>query len=222
MNVREPEGSARWEAAGRPVIPSLEVDGVASGIMHVSQIASLLGLGDAGAAGLAAGRLAWDISLLLDAWVLHLRGLDRETIWAPTPSRERSLRNLTVNTFHPITLLPAALETGEFPWRPEDDEEREAALPDAPAVVAYAEEIALGWQSWLLGADATLAGAAGVAVSHESRGDLDGRTLLAAQRWHVAFHYRQLRVFLAARGSELPGALRIEALAGLDLPADVF
>lgn len=222
MNIREPEGRARWEAAGKPVVPSLEVDGVASGIMHVSQIASMLGLEGAGLATLEGPRLAWDISTILDAWVEHLRLLDWETICAPTPSRGRSLRNLTVNTFHPISLLPGALTTGAFPWNTDDDDAREAELHSADDAVDYAWGIAVEWQGWLLGADEVLERAAGVEVSHERRGDLDGVTLLAAQRWHAAFHYRQLKVFLASRGIELPGSFRIEALADLDLPAEVF
>ena len=192
--------------------------------MHPSQIASLLGLaGGSGSAGAAADglRLAWDLSTILDAWVDHLRLLDWETICAPTPSRGRTLRNLTCNTFHPITLIPGAVEQGTFPWNPDDDDLREAVLDGAPAVVAYAATVAADFQGWLLGADELLAGAGSRPVS-TLRGDLDVTTLLVAQRWHAAFHYRQLKVFLASRGSELPGSFRIEALADLDLPEEVF
>ena len=192
--------------------------------MHPSQIASLLGLaGGSGSAGAAADglRLAWDLSTILDAWVDHLRLLDWETICAPTPSRGRTLRNLTCNTLHPITLIPGAVEHGTFPWNPDDDDLREAALDGAPAAVAYASTIATDFQGWLLGAEELLAGAGARPVS-TLRGDLDVTTLLVAQRWHAAFHYRQLNVFLASRGSELPGSFRIEALADLDLPEEVF
>lgn len=225
VNIREPEGRARWEAAGKPVIPSLEVEGVVSGIMHPSQVASLLGLGtgpDGAGAAFEGPRLAWDISTILDAWVDHLRPLDWQTICEPTPSRERSLRNLTCNTFHPITLLPGALETGRFPWSTAEDGEREAALHSADEIVEYAATIATDWQGWLLGADELLERAGATSVTHEQRGDLDGATLLAAQRWHAAFHYRQLKVFLASRGVELAGSFRIEALADLELPEEVF
>ena len=220
MNIREPEGRARWEAVGKPTIPSLEVDGVVSGIMHPSQVASMLGL-DGGAA-FEGPRLAWDISAILDAWVEHLRLLDWETICAPTPSRERSLRHLTCNAFHPIGLLPVALETGAFPWRPEDDPEREAVLHSADDVIEYASAIAQEWQGWLLGADEVLERAAATKVQHEERGDLDGATLLAAQRWHMAFHYRQLKVFLSGRGIVIPGSFTLDALADLELPEEVF
>ena len=192
--------------------------------MHPSQIASLLGLAG-GSGGVGADgdglRLAWDLSAILDAWVDHLRLLDWETICAPTPSRGRTLRNLTCNTFHPITLLPGAAEHGVFLWNPDDDATREAALADTPAAVAYAATIATDFQGWLLGAEGLLAGAGSRPVK-TLRGDLDMATLLVAQRWHAAFHYRQLKVFLASRGSELPGSFRIKALADLELPQEVF
>lgn len=217
----EPEGRARWEAAGRPIIPSLAVDGVTSGIMHPAQIASLLDLGRGAGGAFEGVRLAWDLSSILDAWVDHLRPLDWETIVEPTPSRGRSLRNLTCNTFHPISLLPGAVEGGDFPWSTEEDDEREAALHGTEEIVAYAGAIATGFQGWLLGAEEALAAAATSPVT-TPRGDLDVATLLAAQRWHAAFHYRQLTVFLTSRGRELPGSFRIEALADLELPEEVF
>lgn len=191
--------------------------------MHQSQIASLLGLPGASGAGGDGLRLAWDLSAILEAWVDHLRLLDWETICAPTPSRGRTLRNLTCNTFHPITLIPGAVGHGEFPWDPDGDDEREAALDGADAAVDYACTIATDFQGWLLGAEELLAGAgAGSRPVKTLRGGIDVVTLLVAQRWHAAFHYRQLKVFLASRGTELPGSFRIEALADLELPEEVF
>jgi hypothetical protein len=221
VNARDPEGRARWEAAGRPILPSLEVDGVASPIMHPSQIASLLGLDGEEGDATAALRLAWDLSTVLDAWVDHLRLLDWETICAPTPSRSRSLRNLTCNTFHPIELIPGAVEHGSFPWDPDGDEEREAALHGAQDAVDYASGIAMAFQGWLLGAEELLQ-EAGARPVRTLRGDVDVVTLLVAQRWHASFHYRQLKVFLASRGITVPGSFTIEALADLDLPEEVF
>jgi len=49
-----------------------------------------------------------------------------------------------------------------------------------------------------------------------------GSTLLTSQRWHVAFHYRQVKVFLEAQGAELPHALAPEALEEFALPREVF
>jgi hypothetical protein len=48
------------------------------------------------------------------------------------------------------------------------------------------------------------------------------RNLLASQRWHAAFHYRQLLVFLEGRGNDVSGALPLESLHDLDLPREVF
>ena len=189
--------------------------------MHPSQIASLLGLDDAGSAGGNGLRLAWDLSAILDAWVDHLRLLDWEAICAPTPSRGRTLRNLTCNTFHPITLIPGAVEHGAFLWNPDGDDVREAALDSAPATISYAATTAADFQGWLLGAEELLAGAGSRPVK-TLRGDLDVATLLVAQRWHAAFHYRQLKVFLASRGIVVPGSFSIEALADLELPEEVF
>jgi hypothetical protein len=59
-------------------------------------------------------------------------------------------------------------------------------------------------------------------VVHSSRGDITYRNLLASQRWHAAFHYRQLLAFLGGRGHDVSGALAVESLRGLDLPDDVF
>ena len=46
--------------------------------------------------------------------------------------------------------------------------------------------------------------------------------LLDSQRWHAAFHYRQLLAFLGERGHDLTTALSLESLGGLSLPAEVF
>ena len=98
---------------------------------------------------------------------------------------------------------------------------REAALHDAAAAVVYAATIASDFQGWLLGAEELLAGAGSRPVQ-TLRGDLDVVTLLGAQRWHAAFHYRQLKAVLASLGHQLPGSFSIEALADLELPEEVF
>ncbi len=92
MNIREPRGEERWIEAGRPIVPSLSVGGVASPILHVSQLASMLRL--EAPPSLEATRLAWDAVAVLDAWVSLIAPLDFEALTAPTPSRGRSLRNL--------------------------------------------------------------------------------------------------------------------------------
>jgi hypothetical protein len=169
---------------------------------------------------LDASRLARDATAVLDAWLKLLRRLDFATLVVPTPSRDRSLRNLTVNVFHPFELLPVAFHEGRFDWDPMLDDAREASLQDAAAVLAYATDRYVAWQDWLRVREAELL--VSDPVVHSSRGDITYRNLLASQRWHAAFHYRQLLVFLEGRGNDVSGALPLESLHDLDLPREVF
>ena len=217
MNVRDGgEGERRWEEAGRPIVPSLVVGDTVTPILHRSQIAALLDL-PAAAEGQAT-TLARDATGILDAWVEHLRAVPFELLVAPTPSRGRSLRNLTVNVFHPFELLPEAFRSGLFEWDPERDGEREASLADIDAVVSYADGIVGGWRRFVdepetLDVDLEVA---------SLRGPISWSNLLAQQRWHAAFHYRQLTAFLADEGEPVDHPFRLEGLDGLDLPSEVF
>jgi hypothetical protein len=199
-------------------VPSLLVDGVASPILHVSQLASMLGL--EAPEQLEASRLAWDATAVLDAWSELIEPLDFDTLIEPTPSRNRSLRNLTVNVFHPFELLPAAFDDGWFDWDPDGDDEREAALKQVDAVVAYANDRRLAWRDWLLAREHDLLGRDPHVGS--PRGTVTYTNLLASQRWHAAFHYRQLLAFLELRGRDVTGAWSVDSLGELDLPAEIF
>ena len=218
MNICEPDGAARWVDAGRPIVPCLLVGRVASPILHVSQLATMLAL--EAPAHLEITRLAWDGAAVLDAWLKLIRPLDQETLTAPTPSRGRSLRNLTVNVFHPFELLPTAFETGRFDWDPTLDEDREAAVQDAAAVVAYASDRHLAWQDWLRENESGLLARDPDITS--PRGHVTYANLLDSQRWHAAFHYRQLLAFLDGRGHDLTGARSLASLHSLTLPAEIF
>jgi hypothetical protein len=187
-------------------------------ILHVSQIASALGL--PAPAGGQSSAAAWDLVSILDAWRGHLTTVDWETMIAPTPSRGRSLRSLTVNTFHPVELLPGAWTTGRFDWDPDLDEEREQALTGAQPVRSYAERIAGTWNDFALEIGDELAERDPNVTS--PRGDVPFSDLLASQRWHAAYHYRQVVAFLGARGAVVDGAVAVERLAAIGLPADVF
>jgi hypothetical protein len=194
------------------------VGGVASPILHVSQLASMLSLEVP--AQLDASRLARDAGAVLDAWLELIRPLDFETLILPTPSRGRSLRNLTVNVFHPFELLPAAFDEGRFDWQPTLDEARAARLRDAAAVVEYAADRHLAWREWLLEREAELL--VRDPNVETSRGRITYRNLLASQRWHAAFHYRQLLGFLERRGYDVTGALSPASMVDLDLPPEIF
>lgn len=216
--MAEPGGEAQWTALNRPVVPSLVVDGRVTPILHPTQIASALGLPVAGA--LESTRLAWDIAPILEGWCDRIEDLDLDLLLAPTPSRGRTLRNLTVNVFHPISLLPVAWTTGRFEWDPDDDPSREAALPTADAVRDYARSAAEGWSAFLFETTDELAARDPIVGS--PRGDVPYSALLASQRWHAAFHHRQLVEFLGSQGIVLPGAFSVDSLTDLDLPASVF
>jgi len=187
-------------------------------VLHVSQLSTWLGLPVP--ATEASGSAGWDILGLLRAWVDYLRAVDDALVLEPTPSRGRTVKELTVNTFHPLELLPQAWTSGAFDWYPEDDPVRMETLADADAVRAYAQGISDRWNLFLLDEGAGLDERD--PQVHSPRGALAYSTLLTSQRWHVAFHYRQVTVFLAARGINLPNALSPEALEPFDLPEEVY
>jgi hypothetical protein len=203
------EGARRWAEAGRPVLPTLVVDGQALPVLHVSQIAEALGLpsppGDP-------GRDAPDAAAILEAWIGELRNASWEALLTPTPARGRSLRELTVNVFHPFELLPAAWSTGEFDWRPEEDWRREDALPSLDDLLDFATAAAAGWSAFLSAEDVAARDTAVVT----SRGLVSFSALVSFQRWHAAYHYRQLVDVLGVDGLELA------TFEGLTLPRDVF
>ena len=159
---------------------------------------------------LEASRLAWNAASVLEAWTSLIRPLDFATLILPTPSRGRSLRNLTVNVFHPFELLPLAFDEGRFDWDPTLDDAREAALHDAAAVVVYASDRVAAWQDWLREREAALRVRDPEVDS--PRGTVTYRNLLASQRWHAAFHYRQLVALLEGRGHDVGGALSLDSL----------
>jgi hypothetical protein len=195
------------------------VDGRPSTILHVSQIAALLGMPPP-VGSTASVRVAWDLCLVLESWVDNLEHLDRATMVEPTPSRGRSIRNLTVNTFHPIVLLPSAFEEGRFDWYPEDDDERERRLTGTVEVHDYATCILDGWKLFLLARDDD-AGDRQRVVSGP-RGTLTYAALLESQRWHAAWHLRQVLDHCARRGIEPASTLGSELIDQIGLPARIY
>lgn len=126
---------------------------------------------------------------------------------------------MTVNVFHPYELLPSAWHSRQFGWRPEDDEVREAALGDAEALARFTERAATGWDGFLAATGEEL-GIRDPLVS-SPRGDLPYSALLAFQRWHTAFHYRQLLDVADSQGVLLDG-LDLTGLEDLSLPAGIY
>ena len=218
VNPVEDFGAERWAELGSPRIPSIVLDGATTAIYHVSQVAALLGMTPA--QGGEAARLAWDIAAVLEAWSDELAAIGWELMTASTPSRGRTVRNLTVNVHEPIRELTVAWEGGVFVWDTDLDEERASAFSDADELRAYALSRTAGWVTFLtdlgdeiMGRDPAVR-ASGEPVSFSS--------LLDAQRFHAAFHYRQLRAFLVEQNAAPASLFDVGRLAGLRLPQAVF
>jgi hypothetical protein len=202
------------------------VDEVTTTIQSTTQIAAALGLETS--ERLRVEVLAAETLLVITAWTSALEGLDIETLTAPTPSRGRSLRNLTVNVFHAIELLPAAWETGWFAWEPELDEQLELFLPTAKEIVRYACQIRDRWQEFVTSELMRPVGGRSTddvsdSVVSSPRGELSFGVLLDAQRTHAAYHYRQLESFLHAQpGLRKPVEPVLTRLSQLSLPTSVY
>jgi hypothetical protein len=203
---------------GRPVVPSLIVGDRVTPVMHRTQIATALGLPVPKAE--ETQRLAWDIVPVLDAWIAHLQQVEWGLLVRPTPSRGRTLRNLTVNVFDPVSLLPDAFLVGRFEWYPDEDDRREHDLRSTADVVEFARHAADAWMVFLGDHGEELDRRDPLVAS--SRGDVTFGALLEYQRWHAAFHYRQIVEFLRAEGVVLPTVFEVEGLTDMELPASVF
>lgn len=213
------EGQRRYVEAGSPIIPSLLAGGRTFPIMHPSQIASLLDL-PRSETGVDSVRLGWDIVSILDNWAELVPQAPWELLVASTPSRGRSVRNLTVNTFRPFELLAEAWRSHTFQWYTgEADAERERPLTDHDKLARFAWEIMRRWEDFLmetgdeLGEDPEI---------ESNRGKAPYSVILRSQKWHAAFHHRQIVAFLRSEGVGLEGALDVEAFEDLDLPREVY
>jgi len=207
-----------WGRAGRPDIPAVTVGEVTTTISTIAQLAAAVG--EPSPPGPPVAQAAGDNIALLDAWVAHLRVFSWEFLSAPSPSRSRTFRELTVNVFNPFDLLPAAWETGEFPWHPEDDEAKGAAFSSHRELLAWAVGVGKRWSQFVaIEQDAFEDGR----VLSSPRGEQEWEPLLVALRWHSAFHYRQLIEFADLKHVARPrGAVDVRTLIGLTLPEDVF
>ena len=186
-------------------------------ILHESQLASLLGLPATEAGDKT--RTAGDTVTILSSWCGLIEGVSWDVLTAPTRSRGRTLRNLTVNVFHPFELLPVAWRDGAFAWDPDLDAEREARLDDAGELHGYAQVIVERWAGFLVDASEELP--ATDPVIESPRGQITFSHLLEQQRWHAAFHHRQLVDFLGSQGLAVAG-VDVSGFADLELPAELY
>ncbi len=164
-------------------------------------------------------RTAGDTVTLLGSWCGLIEPLDWDLLVSPTRSRGRSVRNLTVNVFHPFELLPRAWREHVFTWDPDGDEQREQEITSGGGLHACATGIAAAWAGFLVDAGAELAGPDPLVDS--PRGQISYSNLLDQQRWHAAFHHRQLVDFLCSSGRRAE-PLDMSGFAGLELPAALY
>jgi len=207
-----------WEAMGRPPVPAVVIDDQVVGILHVSQVASLLGVAVPDTS--VGVTRAWDTVTVLDSWLALIAPLSWEELNQPTPSRGRTPRNLTVNVFRPFGLLPDAFDLGSFPWTGAADAEVEAGLPSAEELTRWADRVLGRWRSFLLDRQDDLR-TSDPAVE-TVKGTVPFTLVLTAQRYHSAAHHRQLVHHLRAQGWPLTAALAVETLPDLDLAPEVF
>lgn len=214
------EGQRRHEDLGRPIVPSIAVDGDVVPLHHPSQIASVLGAPPPPEPS-SVRRVAWDTVTILDDWLEMLEPLPWEIMLLPTPFRDRSVRNLTVNVFRPFAMLPESWESHRFDWwGGEADLQQEALLRDKDAVLGFARPILLRWQSFLLDNEEDIA--AQDPMIGSNRGDVAYSTLLTTHRFHSANHHRQVVAFLADQGVDVSARLRTETFSEIGLPAEIY
>jgi len=184
------------------------------------QIATILGL-PSPESEVDSARLAWDAASIMDGWIELQTVAPWESLIAPTPSRGRSIRNLTVNAFRPFEMLPQAWHAREFAWYTgEADASRERPLTGPEKLEDFARKILRDWEDFLMEYGETLKQEDPEVRS--SRGEVPYSIVLRAQRWHVAFHHRQIVDFLRTQGIEPENVLDVEGFEDLDLPPSIY
>lgn len=198
------------------------VDGDPMPIIHPVQIRSILGMPVDGADGPEPWLpMAWDIAAILDDWVRLLPHYSWDQLLAPTLSRGRNSRNLTVNVCRPIELLPIAYQEHFFGWYTgEADLQVEAYLRTTEELAQFAQGISVTWQGFLMELSELPEVADPFLTS--TRGDTSFSELLRLQRFHAAFHHRQITDFLQTEGVAFDRLLDVNALAGIGLPEDLY
>jgi hypothetical protein len=210
---------ARWLAAGSPPAASLVVDGVLHAVPHPTNAARVLGIPIE--ARHDPVRVAAGLVRVLDAWLECLRVTPWPLLLEPTPSRDRTPRELAVNVFKFVELLPGtwesgALEVGMERWLTEE-RTIEVTLTDRAKLIAYAEPIRHAVASFLDEMHDDFRDAESRFVLNAG-GGLSYADILDGQRNHAAQHYRQVATFLDSVGAPVP----TDALEGIPLPSRIY
>ncbi|MPZ60985.1 MAG: hypothetical protein GEU93_06765 [Propionibacteriales bacterium] len=207
-----------YEEMGSPYVPAIAVGERVTSILHFSQIASILELSAGSPASSQAN--AWDITSIQQSYVDLLPRLGWDAALEPTPARGRSVRNITVNAFHPFDLVREAWNTRDFPWFTGDaDVAREQPLTSMEKLCGYALDHHQRWQNFVLETGEALDRADPV-VSSPHKGDIPYSVLLESQRWHLAYHFRHLIDALRRHGADTADAIDVEML--VDLPKEWY
>lgn len=214
------EGQQRWIDAGRPMMPSVLFDGATLPLHHPSQIPAMIGSPEVVETS-SARRVAWDCTTILEDFIEMIRSATWDQLNIPTPYRDRSTRNLTVNVFRPIAMLPESWVSRRFDWwAGEADLQQEALLGDKDALVAFATDIFISWQSFLLDNEDAIANEDPIIGSN--RGDVPYSTLLLTHRFHSANHHRQIRDVLGRHGVDVSERLKTGEMTDIGLPAELY
>lgn len=186
---------------------------------HPSQLAALLKLevGDTQ----PATAVAFSLLDVLERWLEVMTEVPFEALLEPTLSRGRNIRNLTVNVFRPIGLLPRSYQDGQFNWfTNEADLQQESFLRDTAQVVAFATGIYGEFANFLLEHaeafttnDPQLSG---------NRGNMLFSELLVTQRFHAGFHYRQIVDFFNTGGYGPKPALPAMIVEAIGMPEQLY
>jgi hypothetical protein len=216
----EGDGQQRWIDAGRPMIPSVLFDGNTLPLHHPSQIPAMIGSPQVEETS-SARRVAWDCTTILEDFIEMIRSATWEQLNLPTPFRDRSTRNLTVNVFRPFAMLPESWTSHRFDWwGGEADLQQEALLRDKDALVGFATEIFFAWQSFLLDHEEAIA--AEDPIIGSNRGDVPYSTLLVTHRFHSANHHRQIRDVLGRNGVDVSERLDTGEMSDIGLPPELY
>lgn len=216
----DPEGQQVHRELGSPVVPCVVVDGQVHPILHASQIASLLGI-PMPEQSLNTLRASYDIVTIMESWIGMLEMMDFQLMKAETKSRGRPVTLMTVNSFHPISLLPGAWDQGRFAWHTrESDLRREAPLTDAGKVHEFARGCLTKFQVFLLNNEEELDARDPMVTT--SKGEINFSVLVQSQRSHIAIHHRQMVEFLRDHGRSTDNLLDVETIPDLKLPASLY
>ncbi len=213
------EGQRRHVEAGSPNIPAVIVDGVAHAIHHPAQIGSFLGL-ELGTDTSVVG-MCWDIHGMLERWLEMIEPVPFEVLLEPTESRQRSIRNLTVNVLRPLGYVPDAWLHHDFTWYTgEADLQQEALLRDHAALLSWATDRTRDFAMFVLDHDPVMDEQDPRLTSNLH--EMSFSTLINAQRFHVGFHFRQVVAHLRGRGFDHVEPLPQGLVEALSLPSQLY